>query len=52
MTYADDAFPPVSTFRTDLGLGLDFGGVGVYIAKALSTSAEPLNYFVRLRHRF
>jgi len=52
LTYTDDAFPPVSTFRTDLGLGLDFGGVGIYVAKALSTSAEPVNFFLRLRHRF
>jgi hypothetical protein len=52
LTYTDDAFPPVSTFRTDLGLGLDFGGVGIYVTKALSTSAEPINYFVRLKHRF
>ena len=32
-------------------LGLDFAGFGVYAAKALSTP-EPVNFFVRLRHRF
>lgn len=52
LAYTDDAIPPLSTFRTDIGVGLDFGGVGVYMAKALSTSAEPINYFIRLRHRF
>jgi hypothetical protein len=52
LTYPDDAFPALSTFRTDLGIGLDFGGVGIYAAKALSTSSEPINFFLRLRHRF
>ena len=33
-------------------LGLDFGGIGIYAAKAVSTPAEPMNFFVRLRHRF
>jgi hypothetical protein len=45
-------FPALSTFRTDIGLGLDVMGLGVYCAKALSTPSEPLNFFVRLRHRF
>jgi hypothetical protein len=43
--------PPLSTFRSDVGVGLDFGGIGVYAAKAVS-SPEPVNFFVRLRHRF
>jgi len=44
-------FPALSTFRSDVGVGLDFGGIGVYAAKALS-AAEPVNFFVRLKHRF
>jgi len=44
--------PPLSTFRTDVGLGLDFGGIGVYCAKSVSSPTEPANFFVRLRHRF
>ena len=51
LTYAKDQFPPFSTFRTDLGAGLDFGGVGFYIAKAM-TANQPIRWFVRLRHRF
>ncbi|HXT14537.1 MAG TPA: hypothetical protein VN706_02825 [Gemmatimonadaceae bacterium] len=51
LTYASNSFPSLSSFRSDLGLGLDIGGVGIYAAKALS-SAEPVNFFVRLRHRF
>ena len=49
---ARQCFPPLSTFRTDLGLGLDVSGIGVYAAKSVSTPAEPINFFVRLRHRF
>jgi hypothetical protein len=45
ITYSRGALPPLSTFRADLGLGLDVSGIGIY-------AAEPLNYFVRLRHRF
>jgi len=45
-------WPPLSTFRSDIGLGLDFAGIGVYAAKSVSTPAEPINFFVRLRHRF
>ena len=44
--------PTLSTFRTDIGLGLDVMGVGVYCAKALSDPSEPVKFFVRLRHRF
>ena len=52
MTYASDRIPPTSTFRTDAGLGLEFGSFGIYAAKPMSASKEPINYFVRLRHRF
>ncbi|MEO7456367.1 MAG: hypothetical protein ABIY52_08895 [Gemmatimonadaceae bacterium] len=45
-------FPPLSTYRTDIGVGLDFDQFGIYTAKALSEPAEPLNVFVRVRHRF
>lgn len=44
--------PPLSTFRTTLGAGLDFGSIGVYFAKALSTGSEPMNVIIRLGRRF
>lgn len=44
--------PPLSTYRTDLGAGVDFTYIGLYVAKALSAPQEPMNVFVRLRHRF
>ena len=44
--------PPLSTYRTDIGGGLDFDQFGIYLAKALSVPSEPLNVFIRVRHRF
>ncbi len=52
LTYRPGALPPLSTFRTDAGVGLDFDGFGVYVAKALSTPGQPARVFIRLRHRF
>ena len=51
--FGTSTIPPFSTFRTDVGVGLDFGGIiGVYAAKSTSSPSEPMNFFVRLRHRF
>lgn len=44
--------PALNTFLTDVGAGLDFSVVGVYVAKAVSVSKEPPNVFIRIRHRF
>jgi hypothetical protein len=58
LTYEKTYLPPLSTFRTDVGLGLELGDFfgsgefGVYAAKALSSPGEKVNFFVRLRHRF
>jgi hypothetical protein len=52
MTYASGRIPSFDTFRTDIGGGVDFGGLGLYLAKAMSDSSEPLRVFLRLRHRF
>jgi hypothetical protein len=51
-TYPDDEIPAVNTFRSDVGIGFDFGGIGVYAAKAISRPEEPVNFFVRLQRRF
>ncbi|MDQ8154463.1 MAG: hypothetical protein P3B98_07350 [Gemmatimonadota bacterium] len=51
-TYAKDDLPPLSTFRADIGAGLDFGSFGIYLAKATTTAREPMNVLVRVRHRF
>ncbi|MDE3052962.1 MAG: BamA/TamA family outer membrane protein [Gemmatimonadota bacterium] len=52
MTYRAGALPALSTFRTDAGVGLDFDGFGVYVAKALSAPGQPARAFIRLQHRF
>ncbi|HKH94060.1 MAG TPA: hypothetical protein VKA54_19795 [Gemmatimonadaceae bacterium] len=44
--------PPLSSYQTDIGAGLSFEHLGVYVAKALSVPKEPMNVFLRVRHRF
>lgn len=50
--YPSDALPGLGTFRTDVGVGVDLGLMGLYVAKSTSHSKEPANVFVRVRHRF
>ena len=52
LTIGRHDFPSLGSYRTDLGGGLDFDVFGIYMAKALSVPTEPLNVFVRVRHRF
>ncbi len=52
LSYGRRSLPPLSTFRTDVGLGLVLDDVGVYVAKSLSDRSTPVNVFVRLRPRF
>lgn len=52
LSFGKSAVPPLSTFRSDIGAGLDFGEFGIFVAKALSVTGMPANVFVRLRHRF
>lgn len=44
--------PPFASFRTSIGAGIDFGGIGLYLAKAVATGPEPMNVLVRLGRRF
>jgi hypothetical protein len=53
MTYSRGTIPPLSTWRTDVGLGMDFDAVGVYVAKAVGGADKlPPNFFIRLTKRF
>ena len=52
LTYGRNELPALSTFRTDLGVGLDFEVIGAYVAKAMSAPRQPANFFVRIKHRF
>lgn len=44
--------PSLSTWRSDLGGGFDFGNFGVYLAEAVSQGGLQPNVYVRLGHRF
>jgi hypothetical protein len=44
-------WPTLGSWLADLGLGVDWGGFGLYAAKAVTTG-EPLRFTVRLDHRF
>jgi len=52
LQYSNHSFPRFGTFRTDVGLGLDLGLIGLYAAKAVSSPKEPANVFLRVRRRF
>ena len=52
LRYGSGSFPGFDTFRTDVGIGLDLGIAGIYVAKAVSEAKEPANFFVRIRSRF
>lgn len=52
LVYSARTIPPLGTFRTDVGLGVDLGLFGIYAAKSLSESGEPVNIFLRARRRF
>ena len=43
--------PTFASWLVDAGLGVDWGGFGVYLAKAVTTG-ERLRFTVRLDHRF
>jgi outer membrane protein assembly factor BamA len=52
LQYSSRSFPRFGTFRTDIGLGLDLGIIGVYVAKAVSDAKEPANVFLRVHRLF
>jgi hypothetical protein len=52
LVYSTRRIPPLETFRTDVGLGVDLGLFGVYVAKSVSEGGEPANVILRARGRF
>lgn len=52
LIYETSRIPPLGTFRSDIGIGVDLGLFGIYAAKAISESGEPINFFLRARRRF
>lgn len=51
-SYPSGLFPPLSSYKSDAGVGIDFGGIGLYVAKALSDGSEHPRLLVRLARRF
>jgi hypothetical protein len=47
-----DRLPALSTFKTDIGIGLDFGPLGFYLAKPLEHSDRSVTFTVRMGRRF
>jgi hypothetical protein len=47
----DDRIPSLHEWKADIGVGLDAGGLGVYLSRAL-TDGQPLRVSLRLRRRF
>jgi hypothetical protein len=43
--------PGLDSWIADLGLGVDWGGFGIYVAKAIN-AGEPVRVTARLEHRF
>lgn len=52
LIYSTGRIPPLGTFSADLGLGVDLGLMGVYVAKSISESGEPVNLIFRAHARF
>ena len=50
--YEKDQLPSLGTFKTDVGIGFDTGLIGLYIAKSVTDSKEPPNFFIRVGRRF
>jgi hypothetical protein len=51
LKYPAWSLPGFDSFRTDVGVGLDLGIVGIYVAKAVSEAKQPANVFIRIRNR-
>lgn len=46
------SFPSLDSFRTDLGVGVDLGVLGLYIARGISDPGLRTHFVVRLNERF
>jgi hypothetical protein len=46
-----DRVPSLNEWKADIGIGLDTGGIGLYLARAL-TDGQPVRVSLRLQRRF
>jgi hypothetical protein len=51
-TIPSNRLPSFNTFKTDVGVGLDFGPIGIYLAKPLGRDIEDVTFSVRMGRRF
>ena len=47
-----DKLPTLASLKTDIGLGLDFGLLGFYLAKPLDQAVRTVTFTVRMGRRF
>jgi hypothetical protein len=47
----DDRIPSLNEWKADIGVGLDTGGFGIYLSRAL-TDGQPVRLGLRLQRRF
>jgi len=47
----NDKIPNLDEWLYDVGVGVDAGGIGAYLSKAL-TGGQPIRFFLRLQRRF
>ncbi len=47
-----DRLPALSSFKTDVGVGLDFGPLGFYLAKPLDQANRAVTFTLRMGRRF
>jgi Omp85 superfamily domain len=47
-----DGVPALSTYKTELGVGLDFGPLGFYLAKPLNQADRDVTFTLRMGRRF
>ena len=52
VSFGKGSLPAFGSFKSDIGLGLDFGGLGLYVTKAITDATEPVRFFARLQRRF
>ena len=47
----NNAIPALDEWLYDVGVGVDAGGIGAYLSKAI-TNGQPIRFFLRLQRRF
>ena len=49
---ASGSLPSLRSFDADLGVGIDFGPLGFYLARAVDRGSHPVTFTVRMGRRF